>query len=134
MKLYLIPDIKCHYHFKGSFWHLARSNFKNGFWNILTCYITKKVSSLSLRHFVPFIFVLALIIPLLLGWFVHPALVYISLSIIVLYLLLIFLKSYLLTDNQTKLIYLILSFLILHFAYGIGSLAGLFYLKKLIKS
>lgn len=131
--LYLIPDVKCHYHFKGNFSHLARSSFSNGLWNILTCYITKKITSLSPRHFVPFMFVLGLIIPAVLSLVMHTSYYYLSVLILGIYLLVITMKSLILKDKYTSFFYLIWSFMILHFAYGIGSLTGLFYLNRLIK-
>ena len=131
--LYLIPKIKCYYFFKGNYRHLARSNFNNGLWNILTFYITKKLSSLSLRHFIPFLFVLAILIPSVLSIFLQASLIYISLSVLLTYLVVIVVKSIFLLNRNTRFIYLIWSFLVLHFAYGLGSLVGLFHFKKLLK-
>jgi glycosyltransferase involved in cell wall biosynthesis len=62
-KIYLIPDVKCTYYARENFTDLAKNNYANGFWNILTAYYTKTLSSLSLRHFIPLLFVLSFIIP-----------------------------------------------------------------------
>ena len=45
---------------------LAKNNFSTGYWNILTIFITKYFSSVSLRHLTPLIFILSLFIPMLL--------------------------------------------------------------------
>ena len=68
-KIYLVPEIKCTYYARETFKDLAKNNFENGKWNILTAFYTKTFSSLSFRHFVPMFFVLSLIIFLILGIF-----------------------------------------------------------------
>ncbi|MBS3772149.1 MAG: glycosyltransferase family 2 protein [Bacteroidales bacterium] len=131
--LYLFSDIKCNYHFKGSFSNLARMNFKNGLWNVFTFYITKHLSSLSTRHYIPLLFVLALLGPVILAFLSEPVFVFVSLTIAVIYFTLIIFKSVKLADKHSRIIYLIWSFCVLHFSYGLGSLLGLFHLKKLFK-
>jgi len=63
-KIYLIPEIKCTYFARENFTDLAKNNYANGFWNILTAYYTKTLRSLSLRHFIPLLFVLSLFVPI----------------------------------------------------------------------
>jgi glycosyltransferase involved in cell wall biosynthesis len=55
-KIYLIPEIKCTYFARENYKDLAKNNFNNGLWNILTAYYTNTLNSLSLRHFIPLIF------------------------------------------------------------------------------
>ncbi len=131
--LYLFSDIKCDYYFKGTFSNLARLNFKNGLWNVFTLYITRHLSSLSTRHYIPLLFVLSLLLPAILSIFTEPAFLWISLFITVVYLALVVFRSIKLADKHSRILYIIWSFCVLHFSYGFGSLLGLFHLKKLFK-
>ena len=128
-KVYLVPDIECVYYAREEFMPLAKNNFANGKWNILTAFYTKTLSSLSLRHFIPLVFVLSLILPTLSAIF-YPKLIYISLLSLISYVGLVIIISIKLNDKNTKLIYLIWSFVVLHISYGVGSLVGLFEILK----
>jgi len=124
-KIYLVPDVKCTYYARENFRDLAKNNFANGKWNILTAYYTGTLRSLSLRHFVPLGFVLSLIVPFLLGvW--DGRFAYLSLFVALSYLLLVIIVSLKLKNSENGLFYLVGGFVTLHLAYGIGSLAGIF--------
>lgn len=131
--LYLFSDIKCNYYFEGSFNNLAHQNFKNGLWNVFTFYITKHLSSLSIRHYIPLLFVLSLLLPAIVAFLLEPVFGLISLAIATVYLILIIFESIKLSDKDSNVIYLIWSFFVLHFTYGFGSFVGLFHLNKLFK-
>ena len=106
-----------------------KNNFANGKWNILTAYYTKTLNSLSLRHFVPLIFVLTLILPLF-GSIFYPKLIWISAISLISYISLVIIISIKLKDDEDNICYLIRSFLVLHLSYGLGSIFGLFSLIK----
>ncbi|MDD3598362.1 glycosyltransferase family 2 protein, partial [Sulfuricurvum sp.] len=74
--IYLIAGLSCIYYARESYRELASNNYQNGYWNILTPYYTGTFSSLSLRHFVPLVFVLSLILPILLSM-LYPFLLWI---------------------------------------------------------
>ncbi len=65
--IYLLPNVTCTYYARETYRDFAKNNYQNGYWNILTAYFTKTLRSLSLRHFVPLLFCLALLLPLLLS-------------------------------------------------------------------
>lgn len=68
-KCYITPEIKCTYYCRSNLKDLWQQNYNNGLWSIYTTRVAK--SALSLRHFVPLLFVSGLIISLLLmilGW------------------------------------------------------------------
>ena len=71
-KIYILPDTYCTYLARETWKALSKNNYGNGKWNILTVYYTKMFSSLSIRHFIPLIFLLSLIVPLLLGMLWWP--------------------------------------------------------------
>ena len=131
-KVILISEVTSTYFARETFIELAKNNFGNGVWNILTVYITKKISSLSLRHFIPIIFLLSLILPLI-GMVFNPIVGIVSLLSLISYLYLITFISYKLKDKTTSLVYIFISFIVLHFSYALGSFVGLLRLDYLFK-
>lgn len=124
-KIYIIPDTFCTYYARETFAGLASNNFANGKWNLLTVWITGKLTSLSPRHFVPLLFVLSLLIPLIVGIFWRPAL-WIALASLLAYgVLLGAISLKLARERHLSFFRLLQSFLILHLSYGCGSLFGL---------
>ena len=124
-KIYLIPEVQCTYFARENFTALAKNNYANGFWNILTAYYTKTLTSLSLRHFVPLFFVLSLLLPLIFSLLV-PNVIWIAIVSLVSYLSLVIIISIRLKNNSNSILYLIMSFLTLHLSYGVGSFMGIF--------
>jgi len=131
--IFLIPDTRCTYFARESLSAMARNNYLNGYWNLLTVYLTKDFRSLSLRHFIPMFFLLSLMIPVLLSP-VIPAIIWLAFLSGIAYSLAIFLVSIRLDHRPVYLFFLLCSFPTLHFSYGAGSLAGLFRVDKLFVS
>lgn len=124
-KIVIIPDTFCTYLARENYYALAKNNFGNGKWNILTVYYTREVRSLSVRHFVPLAFVLSLILPTLVGLFWWPALC-VSVFTMCIYLLALGLVSAKIMMNKgLNFFYLLMSFIVLHISYGWGSLVGI---------
>jgi len=125
-KIYLLPGLNCIYYARETFSALAKNNYLNGLWNILTIKYTQKLSSLSLRHFIPLCFMLSLILPLLLC-VLYPPLIWVTAGSLFLYL--VFLTTVcarLAIGKKRRFFYLLWSFITLHFSYGLGSLVGIF--------
>jgi glycosyltransferase involved in cell wall biosynthesis len=138
-KILLDPKTRCTYYARSTYRGLWKNNFGNGEWVVNTAKITGQFEALSLRHFIPLIFVVGLclsvcstffnlIFGLLPEWcnllFISP---------ILLYLLIITGTSanISLKNKKIKILpFAIYSFLILHISYGLGSLKGLFNGKK----
>ena len=132
-KIILVPSAKCTYFVRETFTAIAKNNFGNGFWNILTVYVTRKLSSLSIRHFIPLVFVSSLIIPIVfMSWFPFVGLITVISTTV--YLLTISIISILIKDKNSTFYYILWGFLSLHFSYGFGSLIGLFRIDYLFKS
>jgi len=128
-KIWLNPQLKVTYFARESFTKLAKNNYDNGLWITKTVFITKQFSSLRIRHYVPAIFVLSLLLPVIAGLlfgniFYLPALLSAGL-----YTLLIGVIAFKNIKKQNPL-YLFAAFVTLHFSYGTGSLIGFFTLKK----
>jgi len=127
--IWLDPSLKVTYFARESYLGLAKNQYGNGFWNVKTWKITKRVSSLSLRHYIPLVFVLSILIPLLAGLFIHYLFylfALISFSSYFSAIGLIALKNL----HKVNPIHLIGSFMVLHFSYGLGSLMGFFSFTK----
>jgi glycosyltransferase involved in cell wall biosynthesis len=130
-KIYLVPETSFTYYAREDFKGLAMNNFNNGLWNIVTVYITRHLSSLSLRHFVPLLFILSLIIPVILGLLLNTWFMLFSALTFLLYNVFVISACLKMYDKSTRFIYLYWGFYILHFSYGIGSFCGLFSLNKI---
>ncbi len=129
-KIYLIPQVSCTYYARETYRQLAKNNFANGKWNILTVYITRNISSLSARHFIPLLFVLSLILPAAFS-FLNSGFIYSGLFSFIIYLIAITTISIKINSRQTHLFYILISFFVLHFSYGAGSLSGIFRIDKI---
>jgi glycosyltransferase involved in cell wall biosynthesis len=123
-KIYIVPDVECRYFARETYSGIANNNYENGMWNILTVFYTKDFSSLSLRHFIPLFFILSIFLPALAAMFFSP-LIYVSMFFFALYTGLIFTISLKINTKETSFLHLIQTFFVLHFSYGIGSLAGI---------
>jgi len=126
-RIYLLPDELCTYFARATFRALAKNNYSNGLWNVLAVKITHSFSTFSLRHFVPMLFVLSIVMPIIVSPFYWP-LALLSVCPIVAYLIFIVVAGLQLkrSDNSLKMRYLIQSFFVLHFSYGAGSIVGVF--------
>ncbi len=124
-KIVIIPDTYSTYYARETFAKLAKNNYGNGKWNILTVYYTHQLKSLSLRHFIPLIFVLSLLLPAISGFFWHP-LWWLGIVSLAAYTLVVsVISAKIAFSKHLNFLYLIASFFVLHLSYGWGSLMGL---------
>lgn len=133
-KILLHPHIRCTYFARNHFKPLSCNNYLNGMWNILTVYYTKNTHSISVRHIVPLIFVLSLLFPLLLA-LVNNNFLWVSVVSLVSYLAMVLGVSMNINRGDIKsYTYLIITFIVVHFSYGFGSIAGIIRILKLKES
>ena len=124
-KILIVPNTYCTYLARENYKALAKNNFGNGKWNILTVFYTKQFDSLSIRHFIPLAFVLSLILPLLCSVIYWP-IAFVALLSLLAYLGLVgAISAKLSISKNLNFRYLIASFIVLHVSYGWGSLVGL---------
>lgn len=127
--IWMEPTQKVTYFARENFSELARNNYGNGLWNIRTLFITKKFRSLGLRHYIPLLFILSILLPVILAiiWDLRMALL--GLFSLFIYTLALAVVVY---KNRTKVHvgYAFLTFFVLHFSYGWGSLMGFFPQRK----
>lgn len=123
-RIYIIPDTHCTYYARETFKALAKQGHANGKWNILTVYFTGTMSSLALRHYVPLLFLLSLIVPVLAA-FVWPPISLLAVASLLCYVGLIGgISTRIALEKHLNLAYLVAAFTSLHFSYGAGSLVG----------
>ncbi len=124
-KIFIVPDTYCTYLARETFRALSKNNYANGKWNILTVFYTHNLGSLSIRHFIPLLFVLALTTPLLLA-LVYSPLVFVSLLALTLYIVVIGGVSVKVAlKKKLNPLLLIAAFICLHISYGCGSLVAI---------
>lgn len=130
-KILLIPDINCTYYSRDTYSELIRNNYGNGKWNILTVYYTHNFKSLSLRHFVPLLFILSIILPLCFIplWWSIASLAIASLAVYTIMICCISFRIAL--TKRLNFILLCWAFVVLHISYGLGSLLALIQLPFL---
>ncbi|MBL4653854.1 MAG: glycosyltransferase family 2 protein, partial [Flavobacteriales bacterium] len=131
-KIYLLPDATFIYYARETYKELFNNNFSNGFWNLLTVYITKDYKSLSLRHFIPLMFVLSLLFSVLIAS-IYPEMILLGVFVLTLYCSAVSYISLKLRNDDNSFCFLVLTFFVLHFSYGFGSLVGLLRVDKLMK-
>lgn len=122
-RILLSPNIRSRYYSRSSFRSLIRQYFEYGYWKVRILQLHP--GQMSFRQFVPFTFVVTLILLTLLSFF----------SVLGRWVLLGLAGSYLLANFAASLYtarskidaipLLSLSYLLLHFSYGFGSLVGL---------
>ena len=125
-KIYLTPMARCTYYARETFRAMAKNNFNNGKWNLKTVYITRTFSSLSLRHFIPMLFLGSWTLPLLLSlitW--NPWWSLASFGVLIAYTGVLTAVSWRARNGKNKVLMVLLGFKLLHFSYGLGSLIGL---------
>lgn len=125
-KIFLIPDAICSYYARESYRSLAKNNFRNGLWNMLTIKFSHRFSSLSLRHFIPLLFILSIILPILLS-FVYFSFLFLAIASLFLYLCFLTINTgHIVIEKKLSFLHIFVSFIVLHISYGTGSLCGIF--------
>ena len=125
-KIYLTPKARCTYYARETFRAMAKNNFNNGKWNLKTVYITRTFSSLSLRHFIPMLFLGSWTLPLLLSlitW--NPIWSLVSFGVLIGYTGVLTAVAWQVRNGKNKVIMVLIGFKLLHFSYGLGSFLGL---------
>lgn len=123
-KIYLDSDINLIYHCRSTIPGILEQSYQKGKWNIITAKLCP--GTMSLRHLVPFIFVLSLIIFPILAYFI-PFFKWILIGELGLYLLFNVAYSIKLADGFREALLMIILYPLNHITYGLGSLVGLIY-------
>lgn len=121
-KFYFNPKIESIYFARNTIKKMIRQAFGNGKWNMIL--LKKKKSALSIRHLIPFAFVLYILLSLI-GGFVCKFIWILAIAVLLLHLTLGFISALKKDANLKELYVMPILFLMLHFAYGCGFFSGL---------
>lgn len=122
-RILLVPEIKVMYYTRSTFLKFLKNNIRNGFWAIYPVAFTDHFP-VSLRHLIPLLFLLTLLVTGCLSFFSKSFLI-IFLAIILLYLFSSLIYSIKAAGKKYHyILFLPLFFPGLHLTYGIGSFWG----------
>lgn len=122
-RILLTPDIRSKYYSRSTFKKLWRQYFQYGYWKVRVFQLHPR--QMSIRQFVPFVFVSSILVLGLLSVFLIPALLLLT-AVLGLYFAANIFASAKLAGGRMRLIpQLMWSFCILHVSYGLGSMMGL---------
>jgi glycosyltransferase involved in cell wall biosynthesis len=125
-RFYFNPAIVSTYYSRDTIKKMLKQAYGNGFWNLII--LKKNNAKLSIRHMIPFCFVLFLIITTLLGIAWRPFWILEAVVLSIYFSLAIF-ASLRKTKNISRVMKMPFLFFALHIAYGSGSIVGLFKTK-----
>lgn len=120
-KIYLSSDIKLSYYCRDSIKGISDMAVKNGMWNVITMKLCP--GSMGVRHFIPFVFLLSLIILPIAGVIYHPIWWLFALEMVLYFALDCFFSAKH-ASGLKEFFLLVLLFPIFHITYGVGSLKG----------
>jgi glycosyltransferase involved in cell wall biosynthesis len=116
------PQIKVYYYSRGNFKKLWKKQFYAGYWK--PSIVKKHPGSLLLRHFIPFLFSIILLINIVL--LATENNIFYGIFLLV-YILINFIFSILISlkEKRNYIFHLVTAFFLIHFAYGLGTIVGL---------
>lgn len=120
------PKIVSHQHIRNDLRQLLKQKFSNGYWIGLTSGF--RISCLSLYHFMPFAFLLGIIATSFLWLMGDAQLAIIMWSAYFIAATLMSVFASLTGTRNSRFLLLPFLFLLLHIAYGLGTLVGLIYM------
>ena len=121
-KFYFTPAIKSTYYTRNTVKKMLKQAYGNGMWNMIM--LKRGISGLSLRHLVPFAFVLFLLFTIIGGFFYYPVWLVCG-GVLLLHLLLGLVFAIKKTKKIFQIVQMPFLFMSLHVAYGLGYFRGL---------
>lgn len=121
-KFYFNPEIQSEYYARNTTKKMIKQAYGNGKWNMVL--LKEDSSGLSIRHLIPFAFVIFIILTSILGLLYKP-LWFIELGILILYFLLGLVFGIKVGARGIEILKMPFLFFLLHVSYGIGYLSGI---------
>lgn len=122
-KFYFNPEIQCEYYARNTTKKMMKQAFGNGTWNMVL--LKEDLSGLSIRHLVPFMFVLFLLVCTLLSP-VCGLLLKLEGAVLALYFILGLVFGIKAGAKKAEIITMPFLFFLLHVSYGVGYFWGIF--------
>lgn len=123
-QIYFNPEIKSIYFTRNTIKKMLKQAFQNGKWNPIVLKKTK--GALSVRHMIPFAFVLFIVASTILGFFVKM-IWYLEIIVLGIHLSMGFYFAKEKSNDPKELAQMPFLFMALHLSYGVGFLTGLFH-------
>lgn len=123
-KIYLIPSIRCSYIPRDNYADFSKNRYLTGYWVLKSSFICRTFKNLGVRHFIPLIFVMSIIVTLL-GGFLWTPVFLLSALVILSYLSLIIVRSITIVDSSTTVLKIVWAFITLHVSYGWGGICAI---------
>ena len=124
-RIFIVPQVEMHYMSRDSLGKMIKMYYHYGLWKPL---VNKKVgNAVTYRQFIPPLFVLGCVLGLLLGLFFKPILA-IWAFVMLFYFIVVFvigIKEAMKRHRPALCLLMPVTFLCMHFAYGIGYLKGI---------
>jgi len=117
------PEIISFQHTRSTLKKMIKQKYGNGYWIGLTAGVCRQC--LNYFHFIPFVFVVALIFSLILWIFGNPTLFAIIIAMYTMFNIVNTVGCLMLKKPQIQFLLLPFIFPILHISYGIGTIVGL---------
>lgn len=121
-KLHYSPEIVSYQHTRNTLKGMLRQKFWNGYWVALTTKVCPRC--LGLYHFVPFCFVLSLLVSAVLAILGYPIFIAIVSALYVTFAITMAIKAVSKRKKHWQQLLLPTLFFLLHISYGIGSVVG----------
>lgn len=130
-KLFQYKDIISYYYSRKTVKNISKQAYNNGKWTMIN--FLKKPRIMPIRYFVPFMFIVSLLLLIFLAVF-ETLFLYLLLLEFMMYISAALYFSHQKTRNLFEMINMLLLFLILHISYGIGSMVAVmlfpYYIRK----
>ncbi len=122
-KIVISPEIKLSYYNRSTYTGIWQQSFNNGLWNPYTIWLVG--GGLSIRHFIPMVFVLSLVFLTIGSWFFWPISILLAVDVILYSSVAVIFTTRTAKENNVSGLRVFWAFIVLHVAYGIGSLWGI---------
>ena len=122
-RFFFNPEIHCVYYSRNTVKKLIKQAWGNGKWNMVL--LKNQASAVRLRHLIPFVFVLFLMVTTVLG-FIWACFWLLELGVIILHIILGIIFGIKKTKKISEIIKMPFLFMMLHVSYGMGYLEGVF--------
>ncbi len=126
-KIYMSHDIKCTYYCRDTIGAIGKQAFNNGKWNVVTMRVAP--GSMGVRHFIPFVFLISLIVMPILSilWYPFALLFAAELTLYAILDIVFSVKEAISRDSDViaTALWLPVLFPMYHLCYGYGSFVGI---------
>lgn len=127
-KICFAPDIISYQYVRSTLSGMLKQKFGNGYWVGLTLAICP--ACLSWYHFIPFLFVLALLITAMYAMVISPVLFFMVLGAYLVVNIVMTLLGWNKENRNVFFVFLPIVFLMLHLAYGFGTIVGIIMIPR----